>query len=250
MSYQLTKSQKEIQKAAREFAKGEFDKDLAYEMDKNQEFPQKIWKKAAELGFIGMHFPEKYSGGELDVLDNVLLAEEFCRKDSTIGSALMLSAFASECLLRFGSNELKEKYLPKVAEGKMLSGAAYSEPDTDAAFDFLNTMAVKDNDEWIVNGEKSYVLNAGMAGFYCVLCHANDDQRTHLILVESQQEGLSIVDKGEKLRESEHLLAYKNRRGLRLGAESYFFQEGDADLYANAEYGELRVDSTGAKSND
>ena len=84
MVYQLSKSQKEIQKAAREFAKGEFDKDLAYELDKNQEFPDKIWKKAADLGFIGMHFPEKYSGGELDVLDNVLLAEEFCRKDSTI----------------------------------------------------------------------------------------------------------------------------------------------------------------------
>ena len=111
MSYQLSKSQKEIQKAARDFAKGEFDKDLAYELDKNQEFPEKIWKKAADLGFIGMHFPEAYSGGELDMLDNVLLAEEFCRKDSTIGCALMLSGFASECVLRFGSNELKDEPL-------------------------------------------------------------------------------------------------------------------------------------------
>ncbi len=199
MVYQLNKSQKEIQKAAKEFAKGEFDKDLAYELDKNQEFPEKIWKKAAELGFIGMHFPEKYAGGELDVLDNVILAEEFCRKDSTIGSALMLSAFASECLLRFGSNELKEKYLPKVAEGEMLSGAAYSEPDTDAAFDSLITTAVKDDHEWIINGEKSYVLNAGMAGFYCVLCHTNGDQKTSLILVESQRQGITVIDKGEKL---------------------------------------------------
>jgi alkylation response protein AidB-like acyl-CoA dehydrogenase len=199
MVYQLSKSQKEIQKAAKEFAKGEFDKDLAYELDKNQEFPAKIWQKAAELGFIGMHFPEKYSGGELGTFDNVLLAEGLCRKDSTIGSALMLSAFASECLLRFGSNELKEKYLPRVAEGKMLSGAAYAEADTGAVFDSLNTTAVKDNDEWIINGEKSYVLNAGKAGFYCVLCHANGDKGTNLILVESQREGLSVVDKGEKL---------------------------------------------------
>jgi len=199
MIYQLNNSQKEIQKAAKEFAKGEFDKDLAYELDKNQEFPEKIWKKAAELGFIGMCFPEKYSGGELDVLDNVLLAEEFCRKDSTIGSALMLSAFASECLLRFGSNEMKEKYLPRVAEGEMLSGVAYSEPETDAAFDSLKTTAVKDSNEWIINGEKSYVLNAGMAGFYCVLCQTNGDQGTSLILVESDREGISAVDKGEKL---------------------------------------------------
>ena len=59
MEFELTKSQKDIQKAARDFAKGEFDKDLIYEMDKNHEYPTKIWQKAGELGFIGMHFDEK-----------------------------------------------------------------------------------------------------------------------------------------------------------------------------------------------
>ena len=203
MTYQLTKSQKEIQKAAREFAKGEFDKDLAYEMDKNQEFPQKIWKKAAELGFIGMHFPEKYSGGELDMLDTVLLAEEFCRKDSTIGGALMLSGSASECVLRFGSHELKEKYLPKVAEGKMLCGGAFTEPNADLAFNTLNTTATKDGDNWIINGEKSFVLNGSMAGFYCVLCQTESNGRTRpassVIVVEGNQPGITVVDSGDKL---------------------------------------------------
>jgi alkylation response protein AidB-like acyl-CoA dehydrogenase len=203
MVHQLSKSQKEIQKAAKEFAKGEFDKDLAYEMDKSQEFPKKIWKKAAELGFIGMHFPEQYSGGELEMFDNVLLAEEFCRKDSTIGSALMLAGFASECLLRFGSNELKEAYLPKVAEGKMLSGAAFAEPNTDYNQNTLNTAAIKDGDDWVINGEKSYVLNASMAGIYIVLCHADGDgttpQGTNLVLVEGKRDGITLVDKGEKL---------------------------------------------------
>ena len=203
MTYQLTKSQKEIQKAAREFAKGEFDKDLAYEMDKNQEFPQKIWKKAAELGFIGMHFPEKYSGGELDMLDTVLLAEEFCRKDSTIGGALMLSSSASECVLRFGSHELKEKYLPKVAEGKMLCGGAFTEPNADLGFNTLNTTATKDGDNWIINGEKSFVLNGSMAGFYCVLCQTESNGRTRpassVIVVEGNQPGITVVDSGDKL---------------------------------------------------
>jgi alkylation response protein AidB-like acyl-CoA dehydrogenase len=203
MVYQLSKSQKEIQKAAREFAKGEFDKELAYELDKNQEFPEKIWKKAADLGFIGMHFPEKYSGGELDMLDNVLLAEEFCRKDSTIGSALMLCSVASECLLRFGSNELKEKFLPQIAEGEMLSGAAFTEPNADPAFDTLNTVAVKDSDKWVINGEKSFVLNGSMAGFYCVLCQTQGNGQaqpaTSVLLVEGNQPGLTVVDSGEKL---------------------------------------------------
>jgi alkylation response protein AidB-like acyl-CoA dehydrogenase len=203
MAYQLSKSQKEIQKAAREFAKGEFDKELAYELDKNQEFPEKIWKKAADLGFIGMHFPEKYSGGEMELLDIVLLSEEFCRKDSTIGCALMLGSAASECLLRFGSDDLKEKYLPQVAEGEMLSGAAFVEPDGDPAFNNLNTVAVKDGDKWVINGEKSFVLNGSMAGFYCVLCRTQNDVESQsaasVFLVEGNTPGISVVDSGEKL---------------------------------------------------
>jgi alkylation response protein AidB-like acyl-CoA dehydrogenase len=201
MTYQLSKSQKEIQKAARDFAKGEFDKELAYELDKNQEFPKKIWQKAAELGFIGMHFPEKYSGGEMEWLDNVLLAEEFCRKDSTIGCAVMLSAAASECILRFGSDDLKEKFLPQVAEGEMLSGAAFLEPNADPAFANLNTIAVKEGDNWVINGEKSFVLNGSMAGLYCVLCRTqhNNQEAASVFLVEANQPGISVVDSGEKL---------------------------------------------------
>ena len=71
MDFELTKSQTEIQKAARDFAKGEFDKELARELEKNHEFPKKIWEKAGELGFIGIHFPEKYSGQGLGVLGMV-----------------------------------------------------------------------------------------------------------------------------------------------------------------------------------
>src|SRR4030043_1427830 len=108
MDFDLNKSQKEIQKAARDFSRGEFDKELALELDRKHEFPKKIWKKAAELGFIGIHFPEAYSGQGLGVLENILVAEAFCRRDSTIGSAVILAGFASECILRFGSEEMKK----------------------------------------------------------------------------------------------------------------------------------------------
>ena len=125
MDFQLEKSQKEIQKAVREFAKGEFDKELAQELDKSGEFPIQIWKNAAELGFIGIHFPDDFSGGGMGVLENTLIAEEFCKNDSTIGAALMLSSFAAEYLLRFGSEQQKQKLLPDVLEGNILSGAAF-----------------------------------------------------------------------------------------------------------------------------
>ncbi|MBU3915766.1 acyl-CoA dehydrogenase family protein, partial [bacterium] len=202
--FEFTKPQKEIRKAARDFAKGEFDKELAYEMDKAGTFPKKIWEKAADLGFIGIHFPEAYSGGEMGMLESVLIAEEFCRKDSSIGAALTLSSFASECLLNFGDDEMKRQYLPRIAAGEMLSTGAFSE--TDYGFDFsdISTMAIRQGEEWVINGTKKHVINGGQAGIYIVLCRtdmSNDpsDNRYSLILVEKGCAGITTKDIGPKL---------------------------------------------------
>lgn len=204
MDFELNKSQKEIQKAAREFAKGEFDKELALELDNKHEFPRDIWKKAADLGFIGIHFPEKYSGQGLGIMENILVAEELCSKDSTIGSCVVLSSFASECILRFGSEELKSEYLPKVAEGKVLSAGAFTEPDHGSDITFMNTSAVKEGNEWVINGTKTFITNGGIAGFFTVLCQTDPESKpTHkgisMILVDADSKGVSTSDVGNKM---------------------------------------------------
>ena len=204
MDFELNKSQKEIQKAAREFAKGEFDKELALELDKKHEFPRKIWKKAAELGFIGIHFPEKYCGQGLGIMENILVAEELCSKDSTIGSCVVLSSFASECILRFGSEELKSKYLPMVAEGKVLSAGAFTEPDHGSDITCMNTSAVKEGNEWLINGTKTFITNGGIAGFFTVLCQTDPECKpSHkglsMILVDAGSKGVSTSDVGHKM---------------------------------------------------
>jgi len=204
MDFELNKSQKEIQKAAREFAKGEFDKELALELDKKHEFPRKIWKKAAELGFIGIHFPEKYCGQGLGIMENILVAEELCSKDSTIGSCVVLSSFASECILRFGSEELKSKYLPMVAEGKVLSAGAFTEPDHGSDITCMNTSAVKEGNEWLINGTKTFITNGGIAGFFTVLCQTDPECKpSHkglsMILVDADSKGVSTSDVGHKM---------------------------------------------------
>ena len=204
MDFELSRSQKEIKKAAKDFVKGEFSKELVLELVKKHEFPKKIWKKAADLGFIDIHFPEKYSGQGFGVLENVLVAEEFCSGDSSIGSALILSSFASECILRFGSDELKEKFLPPIAEGKMLSGGAFTEPDHGSDLTFMDTTAVKESDEWIVNGSKIFITNGGLAGFYTVLCQTDPDadptyRGMSMLLVEADRKGVSTMDVGEKM---------------------------------------------------
>lgn len=204
MDFELTRSQKEIQRAAQEFAKKMFDKDLARELEKKHQYPTEILRKAGELGFIGIHFPERFSGQGLGLLENILVAEAFCAQDSTIGSAIILSSFASECVLRFGNNDLKERFLPPVAEGKMLSAGAFTEPNHGSDISAMDTRAVKTGNEWVINGSKIFITNGGMAGFYSVLCQTDDKcdpshRGMSLILVEADRKGLSFSDAGEKM---------------------------------------------------
>lgn len=204
MDFELTKTQKEIQKAVGDFAKGEFDKELALELDKNHEFPQKIWQKAGEIGLIGVHFPEQYSGQDLGILEAILVIEELCRRDSTIGSAISLCSFASELILHHGNDELKAKLLPKIAEGRMLSAGAFTEPDHGSDITAMATTAVKDGDAWVINGTKTFISNGGLAGFYSVLCQTDPEANPahrgfSIILVESEREGLTITSLGDKM---------------------------------------------------
>ncbi|MDM8515792.1 acyl-CoA dehydrogenase family protein [Desulfobacterales bacterium HSG16] len=211
MEFKLSKSQNEIQKAAWDFARGEFDKNLALDLDKNSQFPEAIRKKACDLGFIGIHFDEKYSGGGLGVIENALLAETFCRKDSGIGIALMLSGYASECLLRFGKNELGKIFLPKIAEGEMISAGAFHESDKGFDLSAIETHAVKEKDEWVITGSKAYVINGRNAGFYIVLCRTDPagssdadldlsiTEGISMVLVESDRDGIFFETMGEKL---------------------------------------------------
>ena len=204
MEFELNKTQKDIQKAVRDFVKGEFNKELAYELEQKHEFPRKIWKKACDLGLLGVHFPEQYSGQGLGSLEDILIIEELCRGDSSIGSAIALAPFASELILHYGSDEQKEKYLPAVAEGEMLSAGAFTEPDHGSDITYMNTTAVKDGVEWVVNGVKTFITNGGLAGFYSVLCQTNLDAKPgyrgqSLILVEADRKGLSTADVGAKM---------------------------------------------------
>ncbi|MBW1650226.1 MAG: acyl-CoA dehydrogenase family protein [Deltaproteobacteria bacterium] len=204
MDFGFTKEQNEIRKAVREFCKGEFTKEIAYDCDQNHQFPTEIWKKAGDLGLIGINFPEKYEGQGLGVIESVIVFEELCRGDSTIGSAIALCSFASECILHFGTEEMKAKLLPQIVEAKTLSAGAFTEPDHGSDITSMNTTAVKDGDEWVINGGKTFITNAGLAGFYTVLCQT-DEQATPLyrglsmILVEADRKGISVTDVGNKM---------------------------------------------------
>ncbi len=176
MNFEFTQEQEDIRKAAREFATKEFVKDKAEDFDKNEEFPHELWKKACELGFIGIHFPEEFGGGGLGCLENIIVAEELCRADSTIGSALILSDFSCELLMMFGNEEQKKEVLPKVAKGRAITAGCYTEPEAGSDLTAIRTKAVKDGDEWVINGSKTFITNAPIADYFIILAVTEETQ--------------------------------------------------------------------------
>ncbi|MBI4882356.1 MAG: acyl-CoA dehydrogenase family protein [Planctomycetes bacterium] len=202
MDFELTKAQKDIQKAAREFAKGEFDKELALELEEKHEYPTHIWQRACEEGFIGLHYPEEYGGSGYGAIENALVVEEFCRRDSGIGAALLTADFASENILHFGSEEQKKRYLIPTAEGKAISGGAFTEPDHGSDITTMNTTAVRDGAEWVMNGVKTFITNAGIAHYYIVLCQtvpSAGHKGQSMIVVDASAPGIEIASVGQKM---------------------------------------------------
>ena len=204
MDFEMNTEQNSIQKAAREFATGEFDKEIALELERTHTFPSKIWKKACELGFMGIHFPEKYGGQEYGIFENVLVVEEFCRQDSGIGVAISLADFASEIILRFGNDKQKEEYLIPITEGKAISSGGFTEPDHGSDITLMNTTAVKQGDEYAINGVKTFITNGTTGDFVIVLCQTNEDAKPtyrgqSVIIVEKGTPGYTTSDVGEKM---------------------------------------------------
>ena len=185
MDFELSEEQKDVKKAAREFAQGEFDNDQASELELRLEFPTEIWKKACRLGFIGIHIPEEYGGQGLGFLENVLVIEEFCRKDSRIGSALGFADFGTEILCRYGSEEQKKLYLVPVVRGENLSTVAFDEPET------LPTEGIKQGKNVLIRGVKKFVLNGGTASYYLVLFQMYG--KTSIILIEKNRESIEFI---------------------------------------------------------
>jgi alkylation response protein AidB-like acyl-CoA dehydrogenase len=199
MNFELTGEQKDIQKAAREFAQGEFDKEKILEWEQNHTFPRELWKKACKLGFIGIHFPEEYGGQGYGITENILIVEELCRKDSGVGIALSLVDFSSEVVLRFGTHEQKKKYLIPVTKGEFISAGAYTEPDHGSDITLMATTALKQGDSFVINGTKTFITNGTFADFFVVLCQTDSNAKPSYrgqctILVEKGTKGLETTE--------------------------------------------------------
>lgn len=231
MKFELETAHKEIKKAVREFARGKFDKEMIIERSKAGRFPADIWAAAADLGFTGIHFPEKFEGAGMGLTEYVLVAEELCRNDSTLGIALMMGGFGAECIYRFAESRLAGKYIPPVAGGKTRCAAALFESKTGCDPAAATTTARAEGDHWIIRGEKAYVPNGLGAGFYVVLCATGEEgagkqKRLSLIVVDADLDGITAVPAGPTLGGNLVDFAHVSFDGVRVPAQNLVGKEG------------------------
>jgi alkylation response protein AidB-like acyl-CoA dehydrogenase len=194
MDFTLSKEQRDIQKAAREFALGEFLPEKAREFDRNETFDLNIWRKACELGFVGVFIDEKYGGAGLGFFEHCLITEEFWAVDAGMGNAIITATFGSELLRLFGTEEQKQKYLPPLVSGEAIMGCAITEPDAGSDVTGAITSAVRDGNEWVINGSKMFITNGTLAKFLNVFCLTDPDnpdrhQRHSFFIVETDKKG-------------------------------------------------------------
>jgi len=204
MNFDLTGEQREIQKAADDFARGEFDKEVILDLERNHQYPFVYLKKAAPLGFIGIHYPEAYGGQGYGILENALIVEAFCRRDSGVGICLAIANFSSEIILRFGNEAQKKKFLIPLTRGEMISGGAFTEPDHGSDITQVRTTAAKDGKEYLINGVKTFISNGGIANFFIVLCQSDQDAKPSYrgmstFIVEKGSKGFEVSELGEKM---------------------------------------------------
>ena len=168
MNFHFTEDEQDILTMLHDFAVKEVAP-LAAEIDEEERFPEETWHKLAEMGMMGVPYPEEYGGAGMSYLSYISVAEELAKHCAT--TSVMVSAHTSLCtwpIFHFGTDEQKQKYLPDLCSGEKLGAFGLTEPGagTDAAMQ--KTTAEDKGDHWVINGSKIFITNAGYADTFVI----------------------------------------------------------------------------------
>ncbi len=202
MDFDLNEEQKMIQDTIRKFANEEIAP-VASENDKKGEFPRDLFNKMAALGFVSTPIPEEYGGAGFDFISHAIVAEEIGRVDSSLRGTYSVQVSLVELpIFKFASEEQKQKYLPRLTSGEWIGCFGLTEPDAGSDPASMRTTAVEDGDYYVLNGQKTWITNAGIADIAIVYAKTDLEAGARGItafLVEKDYEGFSTRDLHDKL---------------------------------------------------
>ncbi len=197
-----TEEHKLLRETVRKFVK-ERIAPLSSEIDDKDEFPSQIFKEMAELGFTGILTPEEYGGFGEDVLSCCIVLEEISRESPSVALSLLAhSVLCAHPITRFGTEEQKEKYLPKLARGELIGALAITEPDAGSDTYSIKTTAREEKDGFIINGSKIFITNGSIADIIIVYAKTSPEKEKRGIsgfIFETNSKGFSVSKKFEKM---------------------------------------------------
>src|SRR5437868_10316210 len=170
MDFELSSDHDLIRRTVREFAEGEVAP-VAEELDRTKAFPYAIVKQLGQLNLMGIPFPEEYGGGGGDTLAYALAVEELTRVDSSVAITLCAhTSLGTQPIYLFGSEEQKQQWLPVLCSGQKLGAFGLTEPEAGSDAGNTKTRAVLEDGEWVINGTKQFITNAGtdISGLVCI----------------------------------------------------------------------------------
>jgi alkylation response protein AidB-like acyl-CoA dehydrogenase len=197
VSFTLTPEQCELQALAREFATSEL-RPIAAEWDAKGEHPPGLLARAAALGLTSYRIPREYGGGGLDAVTGAIVAEELSFGCAGLAAPIGATMFPVRPLVRFGTEEQRQRYLPRLAsEEGCLAAIAFTEPHAGSDLNALRTTARREGDAWVLNGEKCYVTNGGIAEVTVVF--ARSEAGISAFVVERDDPGVGAGRKEDTL---------------------------------------------------
>jgi short-chain 2-methylacyl-CoA dehydrogenase len=193
VNFDLSDEQQSIRRLVREFAEAEV-KPVAEELDREKRFPYEIVEKLGELGLMGIPYPEEYGGGGADTLAYTIAIEELARVDSSVAITMAAhTSLGTWPIYAFGSDQQKEEWLPRLCSGERLAAFGLTEPEAGSDAGNTRTTARLDDGEWVVDGAKQFITNAGTDRSGCVTITARTGEKEiSNILIPNGTPGYSV----------------------------------------------------------
>ncbi|HEX2884068.1 MAG TPA: acyl-CoA dehydrogenase family protein [Candidatus Limnocylindria bacterium] len=232
MDFALSRQHEEIRRTVRDFAEKRIAP-VADELERKGAFPMEIIREAAALGLLGVPYPEEIGGTGLDALAYAITIEELSRVSGSIG--IIVSAHTSlgcNPVWIAGTDEQKERYLRPMASGQVIGAYGLTEPGAGSDSRGTRTKARRDGDEWVLDGGKRFITNAGVAGTYIVTAvteREEDSGRISAFIVEADTPGFSIGRMEEKMGLHASNTGELIFEGCRIPAENLLGPEGEGD---------------------
>jgi alkylation response protein AidB-like acyl-CoA dehydrogenase len=194
MNFDLSEEHRMLREMAYKFAVVEFTPHIR-ECDEHEKYTPEIRKKAAENGLVGGWIPEEYGGPGAGWLGCAIITEELSRVDMGIGINVITAGFGCEAIFQFGTDEHKRKYLPLICKGELVSAGAFTEPNAGTDMTGYQTRAVRDGNDFVINGNKMFITNGSVCDLMVVQVITKPEEKKHnsfsMLIVDAKTKGIT-----------------------------------------------------------